>query len=275
MPNDKVKKNDMLMQQMDSLFRRTYSPLYAWADAVSAHLMLPGLRGFWPMSAVGDSVSGTNSLVTDLSGQGRHLTNNGVALGSYSGLAPYYNFDGTNDYLARADEAGLDILGTETYIASGLRGLTFGGWFQVAAINPANTKGFIAKWVPGTNDRSYAMILPVGTATPQFVISSTGLGTTSIVTAPTISTATFYHLVCRFDPGTQVSIFVDGEPTNAVSADAAVFNSAANLNIMAYDNGLATTRNTGYASLCFLSTCYLSDTIIKSIYHSTRALFGK
>lgn len=274
--DQKAIKNDMLLQQVDSQFRRTYAPLYAWADAVAAHMMIPGLRGFWPMSAIGDSVSGTNSLVTDLSSQGRHLTNTGVAGLRYEGLVPTYYFDGTNDYFSRADENGLDITGAETYIASTIAGLTLGGWFRLSAINPASNKAFMAKWNDnGVNQRSYLLYLIAGTATPQFLISSTGIAGTSSVTGVALSVATWHHIVGRFDPSTQVSVFVDGEPTSAVSADAAIFNSNADFNIMAHNNGLASTRNNGYPSLCFLSTCYLSDGVIKSIYHSTRALFGK
>ncbi|NJO31403.1 MAG: hypothetical protein HC874_30490 [Richelia sp. SL_2_1] len=73
------------------------------------------------------SVQRSTGNVYDLSGQGRTLTYNGNPTFNYTGLVPYVSLDGTGDFLSRADETDLDILGTETIYNSAVRGLTLGG----------------------------------------------------------------------------------------------------------------------------------------------------
>jgi hypothetical protein len=256
------KKNDNLMSQVDSQFRRTYAANYAWADALSAFGSLPGLRGFWPMSTVdngGNAIDHSNLVKT--------LTYNGAPTYNHHGLAPYANFiAGTSDYLSRADEADLDILGTETFITAALRGLTMGGWFYFANA-PGAVETLISKW--GAGQEAYILQRLAG-GTISFGVNAGFAATTTTVTAA----SAWYWLVGRFDPSTETAVFINDteKVTNLVAIPAAINNTNANLNIGAQS---AANFLTGRAAYCFLCAAALPDYMIYSLYHISRALFGR
>ena len=115
---DLVKQLTLLQRRVDNQVVPEKSP-----DLISPFLALPGLVGFWPMSSVQRSTGNAY----DLSGQTRTLTYNGNPTYNINNdFAPYIRLDGTGDFLSRADETDLDILGTETIYASTVRGLTLG-----------------------------------------------------------------------------------------------------------------------------------------------------
>lgn len=93
---------------------RTFYP-----DVIGAHLLIPQLRGFWPMSSVDE-----NGDVLDLSGHGHHLTNNNnVPFGIGERNIPYANMESGAGppYLSRPDQPSLN---TEDEI-------TMGGWVRL------------------------------------------------------------------------------------------------------------------------------------------------
>jgi len=267
-----VKFQRMMKREMDNI-RST--PSHPWiSTATGAYLSLLGLRGFWPMSPIDSSGN-----VIDLSGQSRTLTNTGQAVGGVitNYLAPYMYFDGTNDYLSRTSEAGLNILGTETYMGSSFRGLTFGGWYSFSngTLPPANDKGLIGKYFTTGNQRSYLLRIPTPTSTAQCTISVDGTATTSVTSSRTLAEQTRYFIVGRFDPSTSLDIFVSGTwDTNVAAIPASIFSSTANLNIGAFNNGSATTRLNGSASHNFLCAAYLPDLVIETLYEITRNMLG-
>jgi hypothetical protein len=106
------------VENLSTAFPRRAETSFAWGNAISYYLGLPGLRAFWPMSSVNETGN-----VYDLSGQGRTLTNNNAATFGVYGLQSYATFNGVNQYLSRADEAGLDITGE----------LTMGCWIRFHA----------------------------------------------------------------------------------------------------------------------------------------------
>lgn len=116
-------RNDIAFKSNITDFQRRGEPNFAWQKVLSMYTLLPGLRGFWPMSLFDSS---GNCL--DASPNAHTLTYSGNPRYCLDGLAPYLKFGGT-DYLIRADEADFDIIGTEGYVNSNLRGLTIGGWF--------------------------------------------------------------------------------------------------------------------------------------------------
>ena len=268
------KRNPEMVDILRADFQARYEPNFAWVNAMSAFQMLPGLRGFWPMSGYSSLAAIANAL--DYGGAQRHLTNNGPAVLTYSNLIPVLYFDGTNDYLSRADEAGLDILGNEAYIATTVQGLTMGGWFRFSTLPVGAIKGVIGKWDTGGNDRSYLIYINNGTSSPTFDISNGGAATSATVTSSvTMSQDGWYFIVARFDPSTEINIIVNNtETTNAVGIPATLFNGAASFEIFSYNLGLAASRNHGYASLCFLTTTLLTDFHVNALFQQTRALFG-
>jgi hypothetical protein len=241
----------------------------AWKSACAAFLALPGLRGFWPMSSFNEAGN-----AYDLSGQGRTLTYNGNPTYNYDGLAPYIDLDGTGDYLSRADEAGLDILGTEAYVAAAAQGLTLGGWFWVDSQDDFDV--VVSKWA-GAGARSYQLRMgPAANAKTRFIISNDGTASVECGNPPngTLTYGEWHFIVGRFIPSTEVAQYFDGVfYKNAASIPASVFNSAAQFVVGGTSGGGHLMD--GRASLVFLCAVSLSDAMIHALYHQTRGLFRK
>lgn len=231
--------------------------------SVSALLQLPGLRGAWPMSAFG-----ATGQAFDQSGNGRTLTYNGNPTYNHSILAPYISLDGTGDYLSRADEAGLDILGTETYVAAAVRGLTLGGWFSPTSI--AAAQGLITKGTAGAAASSYELFLQAGGSSVFRV--STGAVYITATSTNTMSATTWQFVVGRYDPSTSVDVWLDNTETSTVVGVPAALPNTGNALIIGAFSGPALLF-TGDIGACFLCAQYLSDEIIHSFYNQTRQLF--
>ena len=90
-----------------------------------------------------------------------------------------------------------------------------------------------------------------------------------------MTASNWYFVVGRFNPSTSLDIIVNGtKVSNVAGIPATLFNSTANFIVMAYNNGLAATRNDGKTSLCFLCAAYLDDVVVDALFAQTRALFG-
>lgn len=258
-------RNDPRYKDNLTDFQRRYEPNFAWCNAVAGISLLPGLRGFWPMG-----VHNSSGNAIDHSGLGKTLTYNGNPLYKYAGLYPYIEFDDTGDFLSRVDEADLDILGTEAYVVTAQRGLTFGGWFW----HDGNNNDIMAsKWTAGTNNRSWQMNRQVGGAL-QGAVSTTGAAVAATVTsaAGVLTVSTWHFDAMRFMPSTELAVFHNTEKTTtAAGVPASLFNSNADLMIGGIS---AAAQYDGRATLCWLCDTALSDAIIATIYHQTRALFS-
>lgn len=261
-------RNEQLVRNLSTDFQVKYDAAYHWSRACSQFLALPGLRGFWPMSSFNEAGN-----AYDLSGQGRTLTYNGNPTYNHDSLAPFITLDGTGDYLSRADEAGLDILGTEGYVAAGARGLTMGGWFYATDDASASHEYLMAK-VSGAPQDSYGMYRRPNAADErvEFWIDAAGAVDT-VISASAMVVNEWHFCVGRFDPSTEVAIFLnDEETTNMVGIGAAITNSTAPFTIGCYGAGSLPLQ--GRASLCFLCAAALSDGIILSLYEHTKAMFN-
>jgi len=259
-------RNDELINMTSGDLQLRRESSFSWKTACSLFQALPGLRGFWPMSAF---ESGGNCF--DQSGNGRTLTYNGNPVYNYDSLAPYIRFDGTGDYLSRADEAGLDILGTETYVAAGHRGLTLGGWFRPEDTTVNDT--LMSKW-GAAGQRSYLLQIAGGVAGDPvaFYISDDGTNSSGATSTTGFSANEWQFMAGRFndaDTGAELAVWLNEEMTTAATARASVFNSNASFCIGAEVINLLT----GRASMCFLCASALSDATVWAIYQHTRALF--
>jgi len=248
-------------RRIDSLQKPEKSP-----DLISPFLPLTGLRCFYPMAGVG-----SGGAAYDLSGLARTLTYNGNPTYNYTTyLAPYIDLDGTGDYLDRADEAPFDILGTETIIASAVRGLTMGGYFWADTLTPNDY--LISKSNSATNNRSYALYLSAGPTLNGF-ISLNGVAVTSQAASTTFDLNEWHFAVLRFVPSNSVDIYLDGaKDSNVAAIPASIFNS--NTSFMIGGSNVNTNLLDGRAALCFLCAAALSDAHISSIFQQTRAAFG-
>lgn len=251
-------RNTELVDILSTDFIRRNEATVAWGKAVGMHQMLPGLRGFWPMSS-----SDETGAAFDLSGQGRTLAYNGNPLYSVENLHPGIALDGTGDYLSRADENGLDITGTDATIAAALRGLTLGGWFTFDAFD--NDAGLIQKLNNGAD--SYGLFeSTTGTNHAYMQINGDSLSSGALVTGQ------WYHIIMRFTPSTQYGIFVNGTwVTSAAGVDASMSHATAS---DLYFGRWSTNYFQGWMSLCFLCAAALPDRVIQALYQHSRTLFG-
>jgi len=282
---DIQRKNAEMEGILSSTFRRRHEQNYAFADAVSMYQALPGLRGFWPTSSFDAS-----GWVYDLSGQGRTLSMAGTPLyrGSTSGIRPYIEFDGTNDYLYRPDEPGTSITGTESLVASANQGLTLGCWVSFRDTLPSDAsadKGVITKWLTSSDDRSYGLFGDNPTDRFMFYVSSAGTGATSVVVGNgsalcDIDPLDWQFVAGRFDPGSELKIWVSTDSvlnsvTNTTSIPASIDDNGSQFNIAAYDDGASATRANILVAMAFLCCMELNDAYIFTLFQQTRAMFGK
>lgn len=232
--------------------------------AIAQFLSLCGLRGMWPLSSFNDTGN-----AYDLSGQSRTLTYNGNPVYDYDGQAPYIAFDGAGDYLHRADEAGLDILGNEAYV--GTPGLTVGGWFYLGSL--AANQTFISKY-SGAVNHSWTLQYLTANSQSSFEISNTGADSFIVNSDDgSIEISKWYFNVGRFEPSTRISNYLNGIWShNLIAIPATIRNSTANLRIGMRSDG--TVPLTGRASMNFLCASALSDATISFLFNQTRAMYG-
>lgn len=259
-------RNSELADLLSSEFQPRNEANFAWKSAASVPLMFTGLRGFWPMSAVG-----TNGEAIDLSGLGVNLGRNGDPDFQYVNLIPLCNYNGTTDYHSIADNAAHDITGAEVYVGTTFRGLVLGGWvyFDGAA---AGTEAVVSKWNAGANQRAYR-IIRTAAGTIQAQVSTDGTAVTTVTSAGTVGAGIWTHLVLRFIPSTELSIFINNEETLLAAAiPASIFNSSADFVIAGVHGGAALLD--GRVHGVALGASALSDAIIFSWFEQTRAMFG-
>lgn len=256
-------RNEQLVRNLSADFQAKYDAAYHWSRACSQFLALPGLRGFWPMGAVG-----TAGQAQDLSSHDVHLTRNNGPDFLYDGLVPIIDYDGINEYHSHVDAAVFDILGNEGYIDPTYQGLTLGGWFQFDDDPPAATEHLMSKW-DATPNRSYSLHRLAAT-TIQLYIDDTVSTVTSTVTT---TDDTWYFLWGRYRATTpDQSVGVNDTIVTAASVAAPITNSNAIFTIAA--SGSPGNYMDGRASLCWLCCQALSDGIVLSLYEHTKAMFN-
>lgn len=244
---------------LESSFRdmNTRESGYTMGDLIGSILGFPELRAFWPMSSVNESGN-----VLDISGQARTLTNNNAAARAvHRDLIPYVSFNGTTQYLSRADEAGLDITGA----------LTIGQWIYFNNAAGASIEWGINK-TGASGNFGYGVRRLATTGLPDFYISSTGSNYPGAAGTDALAAGTWYFLAGRFTPSTEIAVFTNKDKfVNTTSIPAAIFNSSAALAIGG-SNGAAGLA--GRASLGFVCAAALPDAQINYFFHMSRTLFG-
>jgi len=253
-------RNNEMVDILSTDFQRRNEPNFAWQNVLSMYSLLPGLRGFWPMSAVGAA-----GVAYDLSGNNRTLAYHGNPIYRVDGLAPYIDFDGVGDYLSRADEAGLDITGTEAYI--GAPGLTLGGWWWFDAYGA--DRDMIGKWW-GAADFSYLLYWDNAFGQWLFQISQNGGALACAMGSSVVGvTGQWYFIVGRFDnTDNTIDIWVNATHETAACAAVNIFSGAAPLEV-----GGAIAPLDGRASLVFLCASALPDYLTNALYGHTRWMY--
>ena len=275
-------RNDQTIDQLKSEFQETYDSSFAWESAISAHLALPNLVGFWPMSGMGSQSATTDA--REISGSELHLTNAGVQFGALSTwpLLPLANFGvGGTDRLYRTDEALFYIAGNEAQLLTSHRGLTMGCWARNTELGTAG-HSIIGQWDDSGNDRSYliyqdstsggrtlALVSDNGTNVGSKIVSNSTLG---------IADDEWHHYVLQWSPSSQddyIRLWVDGQYWETASVGyASLHNSSANFGIgHSYSSGSPGYHFEGQISMAFLCRARVFDSVIKVLYFRTRSLF--
>ena len=255
MEADTIRRITTTEQRLDDLVHPEMT-----VDTISPFLALPGLRGFWGMAAFGSA-----GQAFDQSGNARTLTRNGSPAYTYENLVSYIDLNGTTDYLSRADEAGIDIIGTETIVVAATRGLTLGGWVYYDVVS--GTRPFMAKFGAVVGDRAYMIDVSAGASR---MILGTGAAIT-IYAGSAVAAAEWTFFVGRWFPSTTADIFVNGTKTPNASVIAALGNSTSQLRIGADSDN--PNFMDGRVSRAFLCVEALSDAIISSLFESTKAAY--
>jgi hypothetical protein len=235
-----------------------------WGNLITSFKNLPGLRAVWPMTTISST-----SAIYDQSGLNKILTRSGTPTLDIDNWIPFMSFNGTTDYLSRADEADLDIGGNESYINANINGLTMGGWFRQTT-DPSAQRVIIGK---GFNAPSKAYrIYSSNTLAPTFEISTDGTNIVTIASSTTISLDEWYFIVGRFIPSTEIKIWVNAQKDTSVAGiPATIFNSGVGFGIAS--DGVQFWP--GDASISFLCCAALPDAIINSLYEQSKVLFRR
>lgn len=257
--------NPNLIASMEAKFRRLNNPAHAMADAVGMLQMFPGIVGIWPGGVSGGGSANQNRMV-DVSGNALHLTRNGSPTFNAAQLRSIVSFNGTTDYYTHADAAIFDILGTETHIASALRGLTVGAWIFPSNALPAATEQIITKG--GTS----AYLISRGTTGLVNLWISDGV--TPVAVASSAAVGIGWAFVCgRFDPSTEQKLWINGTTyINTTSIPASIANVSNAFSVGA--NGGGSSFFGGNVALVFLAQAAVPDIFIDTYFQMTAPLFG-
>lgn len=164
-------------------------------------LIVPGLRGWWPMGRITPA-----GAVGDQSGNGMDLTLNGGAIIARGNKYPYVVLDGTGDYLLRADEAFLDILGTEATLQSASRGFTIMGWVRFD--NAAATGEWIAAKYDYNGGPAVGSWYLYRDLVGRLVFNLFSGGSFATQSDATIPATTWTFVAARWIPSTSLSTWV-------------------------------------------------------------------
>jgi len=264
-------RNDEMVALLAADLQRRYEPNFAWKSAVSQYLALPGLRAFWPMSAVDYSAA---NRALDVAGGGYHLTANNAPTFGHENLIPYVEFDSaSSQYLSRADGGAgnwADITGGETYIESGKRGVTLGGWFKLGDLTSGS--GLMSKWDGTTAGSSYLLFFRGDLANdPMYMYGSDGAISDSVGMYFSATAINWWFIAGRYERSSQkLAIFVNDDSVSKAT-------SLGNLNDSTIDFRIGSMGSwffKGKASMCFLCAASLSDTQIWSLFQQSRAMFN-
>lgn len=231
----------------------------------SAYLSLPMLRLYYPFNRL--TPSGT---VLDLGG-----SNLNASVTNTLTIHERYGTFASSSYVAATSSNETNITGTESYVASGFKGLTWGLWFNPSAA-PTGEAGIFAKYRTLAGLRQYALnCMP--SLEPKAVVSTDGNSASAEVTSGTsMEVGKWYFIVGRFIPSTNLGVFVNGAWTyDTTSMPASIHTSATPLVIPGFQGPAGTVIPTrGSVAHAFICAAALPDAMIMNLFNRTRHLYG-
>lgn len=264
-----------LVDKRKTVFAPSDDASYAWRSTHALYPMLPGVVGFWPMSGIGREIvqEVPYVLLTNNSGQSHALRDlfyfpsGKTEIVGYAGLVPYVRCFGTDGYGRIGDLVLYSITGLEPHIIASQRGLTFGAWVQFTNVGTA--EGIMGKddgliysyYLERTADNYIRMVVYSGTPS-------------SVTSSATVDDQGWYLVIGRWDPSTDMCLFVNGVKTRQAGGPASLTDTAA-----AFCVGNLTQTAIGTAekwiSMAFICSLNLSDAICQNIWYQTKAMFGR
>ena len=175
---------------------------------------------------------------------------------------PYWDFDGTGDYLSHADHADFDITGD----------LTFGVWIWMDSLVAGDV--LWGKWTSSGNERSYVIYCSDTSGSLNFAHSDTGsyVAASDLSASNDISAATWSFVVGRLDAGTSIDIDVNGTNTTGGTAQSSIHSGTSLLAVYAEGDGAAPAD--GRCAMAFVIAALMTDDEVDELYQRTRVLFG-
>lgn len=260
-----LRKQKAVDKKFNTRASDTFGPTLA--EANTTYLALPALRGFWQPGAIDET-----GAIYDQGGQSRKLTMNGTpTLQVRSNVTSISALNGTTDFFSRATEAGLNIIGTEASVLAANRGIAVGGWFNVTTFAAGHE--LIGKTDSGTvTNWQYGIYHNVG-GPPVFAVGAAATGVTSSVSP---SAATWFFVVGRWTPSTELAVFVNGTKTTNTTAIPATIPVPATprpFTIGVHGQG-GIGFLPGFWGQAFLCGAILTDDLINYVFNRTRILFG-
>jgi len=238
---------------------RLYQPIKQIADSLvhqerEPFINLPGLRGYWPMSAVDflGNAKDHSAGSSDLSGSG----------------APLFGYDGdsfvqcgvASDFLQGSTSAQ-DVTGVETWIDPSIRGLTVGCWVKVD--DTPGTVGGLVTIYGAAGQRSFALFF---NSSREVAFGVSGAGTVVVnVYSAAIVIGVWAFVVGRFTPSIEVAVFANGvKSVVTASVPANTFNSTNPFEVGRISNNDAQILEGKFRDV-FICAAVLSDVQIENI----------
>ncbi len=182
-------------------------------------LSLMGIRGFWPFGAIhkhGTVASGFT--VHDATGSGLPLYApiGGEPIVYHNpgrGWMPYFDFNGTDEYLYTPSHINWHLSGTEPWIEAANKGFTIGCWAYLdVALGSALSYGFISKFNNATTERGY-YLLATETSGPDLLrclVYQNSSTLNNFLSSLELTAVGWNFIVMRFDPSTEIKLWVNG-----------------------------------------------------------------
>ena len=231
-----------------------------FVSPLSAHLSLPELRAFWPLSSVDE-----NDVLYDLSGQARHLTHNGTPDRETVNFTPIVHLHSANtDYLSRAHEAGLDLTAD----------FSLGLWLKIAS---GSGDALVMGKTDGGSNICWGIQLDNTANTPRYRFHVSETGSTSSYSQNTPASVYSWHLLVGVHDASYAPIlYVDGDAPTALPTGlttGALHSSAAVALTIGHEDNAASSYLDAYVALPFVTAGALSQNTIRQLFAATRELF--
>ena len=269
--------NSRLITLRESVFQKSHDPSLAWKTH-GLYANLPGIAGYWSMASVSYALlaSGQVGVICgEQSGKGHNShdlayypvgTEN---IFGYDGLIPYSVVTGASAHWRVGNILTYAITGLEPHIESDYRGLTIGAWWQFSQTE-------LAEGLMGKADLTYSYYMEKTVDNESRLVITDGASAYGITSsADDIDDNQWNLIIGRWQPGEYLSMFLNGVRTRSTTAIPNVISNVTADFYVGNSTPTASGASAKRVSRAFVCAMALSDTLIQSIWHHTRAMYGR